>query len=68
MTAHSLEVHSVEIPFPVHKMETTCSTSQSGHYEKDIQGLPRFVVTRGGEYCFLPGLRALRWLGDLKTP
>ena len=28
-------------------------------------GLPRFVVTRGGEYCFLPGLRALRWLGDL---
>ncbi|MFE4016299.1 Dyp-type peroxidase [Streptomyces sp. NPDC059101] len=28
--------------------------------------LPRFVVTRGGEYCFLPGLRALRWLGDLQ--
>jgi Dyp-type peroxidase family len=32
-----------------------------------LQGLPRFVVTRGGEYCFLPGLRALRWLGELKT-
>ncbi|GGM23275.1 peroxidase [Streptomyces fumigatiscleroticus] len=28
---------------------------------------PRFVRTRGGEYCFLPGLRALRWLGDLRT-
>ncbi|AOR34382.1 peroxidase [Streptomyces fodineus] len=28
--------------------------------------LPRFVVTRGGEYCFLPGLTALRWLGDLQ--
>lgn len=27
--------------------------------------LPRFVVTRGGEYCFLPGLRALRRLGEL---
>ncbi|GLY69009.1 Dyp-type peroxidase [Amycolatopsis taiwanensis] len=27
--------------------------------------LTRFVITRGGEYCFLPGLRALRWLGDL---
>ncbi len=27
-----------------------------------LQGLPRFVVTRGGEYCFLPGLRALEWL------
>jgi len=34
---------------------------------KRLQGLPQFVVTRGGEYCFLPGLRALRWLGDLKT-
>ena len=32
-----------------------------------LQGLPRFVVTRGGEYCFLPGLRALRWLAELKT-
>nr|WP_055503862.1 Dyp-type peroxidase [Nonomuraea pusilla] len=30
-----------------------------------LQGLPRFVVTRGGEYCFLPSLSALRWLGDL---
>lgn len=32
-----------------------------------LQGLPRFVVTRGGEYGFLPGLRALRWLADLRT-
>jgi hypothetical protein len=32
-----------------------------------LKGLPRFVVTRGGEYCFLPGLRALRWLGDPKV-
>jgi len=30
-----------------------------------LQGLPRFVVTRGGEYCFMPGLRALRWLAAL---
>jgi Dyp-type peroxidase family len=32
---------------------------------RQLQGLPRFVVTRGGEYGFLPGLRALRWLGEL---
>ena len=32
-----------------------------------LKGLPRFVVTRGGEYCFIPGIRALRWLADLKT-
>ena len=29
-----------------------------------LTGLSQFVVTRGGEYGFLPGLRALRWLGD----
>jgi Dyp-type peroxidase family len=32
-----------------------------------MKGLPAFVVTRGGEYCFLPGLRALQWLADLET-
>ena len=34
---------------------------------KRMKGPSRFVVTRGGEYCFLPGLRALRWLGDLES-
>ena len=34
---------------------------------KRLQGIPQFVVTRGGEYCFMPGLRALRWLSELKT-
>jgi len=28
-------------------------------------GLPRFVTVRGGAYFFLPGLRALKWLGSL---
>jgi Dyp-type peroxidase family len=32
-----------------------------------LQGLPPFVVTRGGEYCFAPSLRALRWLAELET-
>jgi Dyp-type peroxidase family len=32
-----------------------------------MQGLPNFVVNRGGEYCFMPGLRAMRWLADLDT-
>ncbi|MGQ0634121.1 MAG: Dyp-type peroxidase [Planctomycetaceae bacterium] len=32
---------------------------------KRCKGLPQFVVMRGGEYCFLPSLQALRWLGDL---
>jgi Dyp-type peroxidase family len=29
-----------------------------------LKDLPRFVVTRGGEYCFLPSLNAMRWLAD----
>jgi Dyp-type peroxidase family len=34
---------------------------------KRFQGIPSFVVTRGGEYCFMPGLSALRWLAHLRT-
>ncbi|HEV7475433.1 MAG TPA: Dyp-type peroxidase [Pyrinomonadaceae bacterium] len=34
---------------------------------KRVRNLSQFVVTRGGEYAFMPGLRALRWLADLKT-
>jgi Dyp-type peroxidase family len=32
-----------------------------------LQNLPAFVVNRGGEYCFMPGLRAMRWLSELDT-
>jgi Dyp-type peroxidase family len=32
-----------------------------------LHGLPRFVITRGGEYCFAPGHRAMQWLADLET-
>jgi hypothetical protein len=32
-----------------------------------LQGLMPFVTTRGGEYCFAPGLPALRWLAELDT-
>ncbi len=32
-----------------------------------LQNLPPFVVTRGGEYCFAPGLTAMRWLAELDT-
>jgi Dyp-type peroxidase family len=32
-----------------------------------LQGLPAFVVNRGGEYCFMPSLSALRWLAELDS-
>src|SRR6185369_1806007 len=34
---------------------------------KRLQEIPHFVITRGGEYCFMPGLRALKWLSELET-
>jgi deferrochelatase/peroxidase EfeB len=30
-----------------------------------LHGLPQFIVVRGGEYCFMPGLQALKWLTQL---
>ena len=30
-----------------------------------LHGLQRFTVTRGGAYCFVPSLSALRWLSEL---
>ena len=32
---------------------------------KRLHGIPRFVTTKGGEYCFLPSIRALHWLANL---
>jgi Dyp-type peroxidase family len=32
-----------------------------------LHGLPSFVVNRGGDYFFVPGMRALGWLADLDT-
>ena len=32
-----------------------------------LRQMPPFVVTRGGEYCFAPGLRAMSWLAELQT-
>jgi len=34
---------------------------------KRLKGIPRFVVTRGGEYAFMPGIKALKWIADLET-
>ena len=30
-----------------------------------LHGLARFVLTRGGEYGFMPSLSGLRWLAEL---
>jgi Dyp-type peroxidase family len=40
-------------------------TIQSKPTRRRVKDLPAFVHTRGGAYFFLPGIRALRWLGSL---
>ncbi len=49
----------------------TGSTGASSTYgiprrplRRQLREIPRFVVTRGGEYCFVPSLSALSWLSD----
>ena len=32
-----------------------------------LHGIPRFVTTKGGEYCFMPSIKGLQWLADLDT-
>jgi hypothetical protein len=29
-----------------------------------LEGLSRFVITRGGAYCFLPSITGIRYLGQ----
>ncbi|GGJ70982.1 Dyp-type peroxidase [Streptomyces brasiliensis] len=32
-----------------------------------LKQLPRFAITKGGEYLFMPGIRALTWITQLDT-
>lgn len=34
----------------------------------EIRGLPRFVHTLGGAYCFVPTIRAVRWIASGGSP
>ena len=57
---------------PAEKTSPGRTTARAGSPSRSSRsgagwGLPPFVVTRGGEYCFAPGLRALRWLAELET-
>jgi hypothetical protein len=46
-----------------------CSVTLPGFpVSQRIEALTRFVEVRGGAYCFLPGIKALRFLGALEIP
>jgi len=53
-------------PVAGHHDGTGSATIPEKPVRRRLQNLPSFVVTRGGEYCFLPGLCALRWLAELE--
>ena len=46
--------------------DTAAVTNPDKPIRRRLKNLHSFVTTRGGEYCFLPGLRALRWIADLR--
>ena len=43
------------------------SPSLSGRSGGGSRACRRSSITRGGEYCFAPGLRAMRWLAELES-
>ena len=45
-----------------HPEEESAFTEQGCPVRHRVQGIPRFVTTRGGAYLFMPGLKALRYL------
>ncbi|MEU7853893.1 Dyp-type peroxidase [Nonomuraea sp. NPDC049141] len=53
-------------PVAGHHGGTGSATIPEKPIRRRLRNLPSFVATRGGEYCFLPGLRALRWLTELE--
>lgn len=53
-------------PVAGHHGGTGSATIPDKPIRRRLQNLPSFVATRGGEYCFVPGLRALRWLAELE--
>ncbi len=42
-------------------------TVQAEPLRRRVQGLSRFVVTKGGAYFFLPGVQALKYLASLRS-
>jgi hypothetical protein len=44
---------------------TTAQSEGSITHSRRLRDIARFAITRGGAYCFLTGIQALRWLVQL---
>jgi Dyp-type peroxidase family len=60
----SLGLDEVTDPIAGSNEESNTFTVPTWPVPRRLRGLSRFVVTRGGEYAFMPGLRALRWIAE----
>jgi hypothetical protein len=52
-------------PVPGCPASSDFTMPRPGGPARRVTGLPQFVTVRGGEYFFLPGLSALRYLAGL---
>lgn len=43
---------------------SSAAWTTSAGQDVTVDGIPRFVRTLGGAYCFLPTVRAVRWIAD----
>jgi hypothetical protein len=48
-------------------MHANVFTEQAMPARRRVTDLPQYVFVRGGAYFFMPGIRALRYLGSLKA-
>jgi hypothetical protein len=51
--------------FPAHAGMVRTYTMPQRSIRRRLQQVPRFSIIKGGEYLFLPGIRALNWLAEL---
>jgi deferrochelatase/peroxidase EfeB len=54
-------------PIPGCPVTDTFSVPREGGVARRITGMPAFVTMRGGGYFFLPSVRAVRYLANLRT-
>jgi Dyp-type peroxidase family len=68
LTAESDPLLGNRVPLPGCPVTSDFTLQNSGGIRRRISGMPQFIKVRGGAYFFLPGIRALRYLGQQNLP
>jgi Dyp-type peroxidase family len=67
LTSESDPLLGNRVPTPGCPVTSDFTLQSSGGLRRRISGMPQFIKVRGGAYFFLPGIRALRYLGQPKA-